>query len=393
MKRRGQILSVNWFKGLKVLDLGQGISAPFCAKLFADLGATVIKVEPPEGDYSRTLGPFPNDVPDIEASGTFLGVNTNKSGLVLDIKTDTGKQILLDLVKSSDVVVESFVPGYLDDLGMGFDSLSKENPMLIMTSVSPYGQSGPWAKYEASNLIISNLSGHSMEHPGPVDDLAKQPPLQLGAHQAEFLGGICAATATALALNRRSVHGKGCHVDVSQVESLALLPQTPLAAYAIGVPGKQRSKSSAGKASLLAVLPCKDGYVGISPRQQDQWERMVEIMGAPEWAGDDRFATEQGRLDHWDNLEALLISWTSTMYKEDVYRLCQSTRIPSFPLNTAADLFDSAQFNARAFFVDVDHPVAGTLKYPGWPFHLASGDRVSMDRAPMLGEHNQDFIQ
>ena len=158
-----------------------------------------------------------------------------------------------------------------------------------------------------------------MEHPGPVDDLAKQPPLQLGAHQAEFLGGICAATATALALNRRSVHGKGCHVDVSQVESLALLPQTPLAAYAIGAPGKQRSKSSAGKASLLAVLPCKDGYVGISPRQQDQWERMVEIMGAPEWAGDDRFATEQGRLDHWDNLEALLISWTSTMYKEDVY--------------------------------------------------------------------------
>ena len=295
MKRRGQILSVNWFKGLKVLDLGQGISAPFCAKLFADLGATVIKVEPPEGDYSRTLGPFPNDVPDIEASGTFLGVNTNKSGLVLDIKTDTGKQIMLDLVKSSDVVVESFVPGYLDDLGMGFDSLSKENPMLIMTSVSPYGQSGPWAKYEASNLIISNLSGHSMEHPGPVDDLAKQPPLQLGAHQAEFLGGICAATATALALNRRSVHGKGCHVDVSQVESLALLPQTPLAAYAIGAPGKQRSKSSAGKASLLAVLPCKDGYVGISPRQQDQWERMVEIMESPEWAGDDRFATEQGR--------------------------------------------------------------------------------------------------
>ena len=253
-------MSVNWFKGLKVLDLGQGISAPFCAKLFADLGATVIKVEPPEGDYSRTLGPFPNDVPDIEASGTFLGVNTNKSGLVLDIKTDTGKQILLDLVKSSDVVVESFVPGYLDDLGMGFDSLSKENPMLIMTSVSPYGQSGPWAKYEASNLIISNLSGHSMEHPGPVDDLAKQPPLQLGAHQAEFLGGICAATATALALNRRSVHGKGCHVDVSQVESLALLPQTPLAAYAIGAPGKQRSKSSAGKAVSYThlTLPTSD---------------------------------------------------------------------------------------------------------------------------------------
>tara|TARA_B100000029_G_scaffold96163_2_gene86301 strand:- start:4333 stop:5493 length:1161 start_codon:yes stop_codon:yes gene_type:complete len=386
-------LSVNWFKDLKVVDLSQGISGPFCAKLFADLGATVIKVEPPEGDYSRTLGPFPNDVPDPEASGIFLGVNTNKSGVVLDIRTDIGKQILSDLVNSSDIVVESFVPGVLDDLGLGFECLSKENPGLIMTSVSPFGQSGPWSKYEASNLIISNLSGHSMEHPGPVDDLSEQPPLQLGAHQAEFLGGICAATATSLALNRRSVHGKGCHVDLSQIEALSLLPQTPLAAYAIGAPGKQRSKASAGKASLLAVLPCKDGYVGISPRQQDQWERMVEIMGSPEWAEDEQFATEQGRLDDWDRLEKLLISWTSSMFKEDVYRLCQATRIPSFPLNTAADLFDSAQFKAREFFIDVDHPVAGTLKYPGWPFHLASGSKVSMHRAPLLGEHSQDFIK
>ncbi len=386
-------MSVDWFRDLKVVDLGQGISAPFCAKLFADLGATVIKVEPPEGDYSRTLGPFPDDVPDTEASGLFLGVNTNKSGVMLDIKTDTGKKILCDLIKSSDIVVESFVPGYLDDLGLGYESLSKDNPGLIMTSVSAYGQSGPWAKYESSNLIISNLSGHSMEHPGPVDDLSQQPPLQLGAHQAEFLGGVCAATATALALNRRSMHGKGCHVDLSQVEALALLPQTPLAAYAIGVQGKQRSKSSAGKTSLLAVLPCKDGYVGISPRQQDQWERMVEIMGSPDWSEDDRFATEQGRLDYWDQLEPLLISWTSSQYKEDVYRMCQSTRIPSFPLNTAADLFDSLQFKAREFFVDVDHPVAGKLKYPGWPFHLSSGDRVVIDRAPLLGEHNQDFIK
>jgi len=140
------------------------------------------------------------------------------------------------------------------------------------------------------------------------------------------------------------------------------------------------------------VLPCKDGYVGISPRQQDQWERMVEIMDAPAWAQDEKFVTEQSRLDHWGELEQLLAAWTGSLNKEDVYRLCQSTRIPSFPLNNAGDLFDSVQFKAREFFVEADHPVAGKLKYPGWPFQLGSGQRVNITSAPLLGQNNADFI-
>ena len=385
-------MAVNWFEGLKVLDLGRGISAPFCAKMFADLGASVIKVEPPEGDFARNMGPFPNDVVDSEASGMFLGLNTNKSGITLDVGTDAGRQILIDLVRAADLMIENFVPGYLDEIGLGFDELHKINPRLILTSVSPFGQTGRWSQYKANNLIISNLSGHSMEHPGPVDDIKEQPPLQLAAHQAEFIGGLCAATASVLALNRRDGLEQGCHVDISEIESLALLPQTPLVLSTLGLPTKSRSKADGGKTSLLAVLPCKDGYVGISPRQQDQWERMVEIMDAPAWAQDEKFVTEQSRLDHWGELEQLLAAWTGSLNKEDVYRLCQSTRIPSFPLNNAGDLFDSVQFKAREFFVEADHPVAGKLKYPGWPFQLGSGQRVNITSAPLLGQNNADFI-
>jgi crotonobetainyl-CoA:carnitine CoA-transferase CaiB-like acyl-CoA transferase len=385
-------VAVNWFEDLKVLDLGRGISAPFCAKMFADLGASVIKVEPPEGDFARDMGPFPNDVADSEASGIFLGLNTNKSGITLDVGTDAGRQILIDLVRAADLMIENFVPGYLDEIGLGFDELHKINPRLILTSVSPFGQTGRWSQYRANNLIISNLSGHSMEHPGPVDDIKEQPPLQLAAHQAEFIGGLCAATASVLALNRRDGREQGCHVDISEIESLALLPQTPLVLSTLGLPAKSRSKADGGKTSLLAVLPCKDGYVGISPRQQDQWERMVEIMDAPEWAQDEKFVTEQSRLDHWDELEPLLAAWTGSLNKEDVYRLCQSTRIPSFPLNNAGDLFESVQFKAREFFVEADHPVAGKLKYPAWPFQLGSGQRVNITSAPLLGQNNSDFI-
>ena len=385
-------MAVNFLDGLNVLDLGQGISAPFCAKMFADLGARVIKVEPTGGDISRTMGPFPGDVPDREQSGMFLALNTNKLGVTLSLEAESGRDLLLQLAGDADLLVENFAPSYLPGLGLDFPTLQQCNPRLVVTSVTPFGQTGPWADYQASNLVISNLSGHAREHPGPVDDLAAMPPLQLAAHQAEFIAGLAAATAAMLALNRRRSHGLGCHVDVSSMESLALLPQTTLADFALGRGIKGRSRQEYGRQSLLALLPCQDGYVGISPRQQDQWERMVELMGNPEWARDPKFETRDGRLDNWNDLEPLLAALTGELAKEDVYRRCQASHIPSFPLNTAAELFQSSQFQAREFFTQADHPVAGRQSYPGWPFHLGSGQRVELSPAPLLGQDNAALL-
>ena len=142
---------------------------------------------------------------------------------------------------------------------------------MILTSLTPFGQSGPWADFQANNLLITNLSGFSRDHPGPVDDLERQPPLQLAAHQSDFIAGLTAAAATVTALNRRHQLGGGGHVDVSEMEVLSLLPQTGLTEYSRGNPPKGRHKSVAGIESLRAILPCRDGYISISPRQQDQW--------------------------------------------------------------------------------------------------------------------------
>ena len=385
-------MAFDLFEGLKVLDLGQGISAPFCAKMFADLGARVVKVEPPTGDPARLLGPFPDDVPDPEQSGLYLALNTNKQGITLDLETGAGRELLLQLAAEADLLIENFPPGYLPNLGLDFAAFQERNPRLVLVSVTPFGQRGPWAGYQANNLIISNLSGFSREHPGPVDDLAQQPPLQLAAHQAEFVAGVNAAAAAALALNRRRQHGEGCHVDVSEVESLALLPQTTLTEFPLGVPPRGRHKSVARLESLRAILPCRDGYVSISPRQEDQWQRFVAMMDHPPWAADPKFATRDDRVSNWKDLEPLLSDWTSRQSKEEVYREAQANHIPSFPLNTAADLFSSAQFQAREFFVEAEHPAAGKLPYPGWPIRLGSGKRFQVAPAPLLGQDNQAVL-
>ena len=162
---------MNFFKGLKVLDLGQGISAPFCAKMFGDLGAIVIKIEPPTGDRSRKLGPFPDDIPDREQSGLFLSLNTNKLGVTLDLDILEARQLFIKLIEQTDLIIENFSPNYLTSMKLDFETMQIYNPSLILTSISPFGQTGPWSNYLADNLLISNLSGFSRIHPGPVDNL------------------------------------------------------------------------------------------------------------------------------------------------------------------------------------------------------------------------------
>ena len=388
-KRLVREKQLNFFDGLKVLDLGQGISAPFCAKMLGDLGAIVIKIEPPTGDRARKMGPFPDDLPDQEKSGVFLSLNTNKLGITLNLETPEARKLLARLIEETDIIIENFPPNYLTSLGLDFEAMKSHNPSLILTSISPFGQSGPWANYAADNLIISNLSGFSRIHPGPVDDLDKQPPLQLAAHQSEFIAGITAAAATSIAVTQKLSTGLGSHIDLSEIESLSVLPQTGLTEYAEGNPSRGRHKRVAGIESLRAILPCSDGYVSISPRQQDQWERLIEMMEHPVWANDSRFETRAGRVANWKALEPLLSAWTSKQTKEHVYREAQSRHIPSFPMNAVPDLLVSPQFAARNFFVSSKHPVAGELTLPGWPFQTEQGNDITLSPAPLLGQHNQ----
>lgn len=388
--------STGLLSGLKVVEYGHYISAPFCARLLGDLGASVIKVEDPAGDVARSVGPFPGDVCHPEKSGLFLALNTSKRGVTLDLGSDEGRDLLLQLLDDADIFVENNAPGSLDELGLGYQTLSARYPRLLVVSVSPFGMTGPHRDYLATDLITFHMSGYAPGILGGVDDPASEPPLRAGGHQAEFVTGLTAATAAMMAVTMRGKSGQGTHVDISAQEAMVMMAQGAVSSAALAQgsnsrrPSRRRGDNRPG--ALVAVLPSSDGYVAISPREQRQWVAWLKLMGDPEWGAEERFSTVQLRQENWPELEPLLIEWTLQHAKEDIYRRAQEAHVPAFPVNTAADLFRSRQLQSRGFFREMDHPVVGRLPYAGFPYALSNAHLAASGPAPTLGQHNDELL-
>ena len=380
-----------------MLDVGQGISAPYCAKILAHMGAEVIKVEPPEGDDARDMGPFPGDSPHPEKSGLFLALNVNKYGVTLDLASADGAKTFKNLVASADIVLENPPPDSLEAHGLGYETLKSNNPGLIFTSVTPFGNRGPYKDFKATDLVLYHMSGHAHGLLGAVENPDSDPPIRAGGHQAELVGGMAAATATMMALYRKRMTGKGCRIDISSFEAMVNQLISGLANCAYGRPAPPRDSSKVQEAAVAGmvtaiggILPCKDGYVAISPREDAQWERWLGVMGNPTWASDDRYSTRDARQKNSPSLWKLLSEWSSNYSKHEIARLGQEQRIPCFPVNTVLDLFNDEHLAQREFFVEINHPVAGTLKYPGAAYKFSSTHLPLAARpAPLLGEHNQ----
>ncbi|MGE0059982.1 MAG: CaiB/BaiF CoA transferase family protein, partial [Dehalococcoidia bacterium] len=373
--------------GLNVVELSQGIAGPFCGKLLADLGADVIKVEPPEGDRTRLAGPFPGDEPHAEKSGLFLALNTNKRSVVLDVAVPSDRSRLRELLMTADVVIWGDGATGAKDDALPVEELKRLNPRLVVTSVTPFGRSGPYAERRASDLVVFQMSGYAPLVPGSVDDLDAEPPLRAGGQQSEFVTGISAATGTLMALALRDKTGSAGLLDVSAWESMAMMPQGAFVDAALGKPPRSRLGGAEARVAVVAILPTSDGYVAISPREDHQWAAWLEIMGHPAWENDERFNTRQGRQRNWGELEPLIAEWTKLQGKQELYYACQDAHVPAFPVNTAADLLHSSQMLARGFFEELDHPVAGKLPYAGFPFKLSTGDLRLETPAPLLGQH------
>ena len=378
--------------GVRVLEFGGQISASYCGKILALLGAEVIKVEPPEGDAARRAGPFPADLPHPEKSGLFLALNLNKFGVTLDLTRPEDRYRLGILARGAAVVV-----GNPADCGIRREALRQENSALIVTSVSPFGNWGPYRHFKASDLVLFHMSGQAPGMLGPVVDGDSQPPIRAGGHQAEFVTGLSAATATLMALFRRRQTGQGCHIEVSGFEAMVTQLVSALANCAFERPPPARvvrqtgdTGASAPVVSVGGVLPCSDGYVAISPREDTQWERWVEMMGNPAWADEERFRTREGRELNFTQLWERVGQWTRLHTKHDIARRGQEQRIPCFPVNTVRDLFYDAHLKFRHFFCDIEHPVAGRLIYPGVPYRFSNLTLpLTVRPAPLLGQHNQ----
>lgn len=387
--------------GVQVLEVAQRIAGPYCGKILAHLGASVLKVEPPEGDAARRLGPFPDHSPHPEKSGLFLWLNANKYGVTLDLRASEGRQQLQKLVKTADIIIANDTEGQLDEWHLGYEALRTSNPGLVFTSITPFGNWGPYATFKTSDLVLFHMSGNAPGLLGPVQEPDNDPPIRAGGHQAELVVGMAAATATLAALYRKRLTGVGCHVHISAFEAMVNQVISGLANCAYGQPAPPRDVQHVKEAAIGGmvsaiggVLPCHDGYVAISPREEAQWERWLEVMGHPAWVSDERYATREARQQNAPALWALLSEWSRQYSKHDIARWGQEKRIPCFPVNTVEDLLKDEHLAARRFFVDIEHPVAGRLAYPGVPYTLApTALPLTARPAPLLGQHNDMFLK
>ncbi len=286
--------------GIRVLDLGSGISGPWCAKILADYGAEVIKVEPPgSGDATRRMGPFAGDDPDPEKSLTFLYLNTNKKGITLDPSSATGRKILSSLLADADVLVENNPPAQAKAMGLDYASLSAVNPQLVVTSITPFGQTGPYHDFQATDIVTYALSG-LMYHSGDSD----KEPLRNVLDQSFYVAGANAAAAALVALFARLTSGEGQHVDVSAAECLGahLVQPVPYYNYMGAVKGRRPVRG----AGFEELMPARDGYVAPSVQGSQPWAAIASLIGLEELQ-DEKFATGAGRIAHGEELKELLI--------------------------------------------------------------------------------------
>ena len=376
---------------LSVIEYSTGVSGAMCAKAMADLGADVIKVEPPEGDPTRRIGPFPGGVLNPESSGQFLYLNANKRGVTLDLRSEEGLKQVFDLVARADVFVSDLSVKRASELGLSPTELQKVNRRLVSAYVTPFGNTGPYRDYQGTDLIVWHMGGMGWETPAvAVIDPENEPPLRGRGNQAEYLAGWVAATATMAALHYRETYDVGQEVDVSAMEAVANHIRGNFATYSYDI---ARLPETRQKDYFRWIWPCKDGYVSAHFPTDHFWERLNQLMGYPAWAAKPEYADMPGRRDHVDEIEAGVIDWMGDKTRAQLYEMLQEGGVPCFPVLSMPEILDSAHYQARGFFVDQAHPVTGSVTQPGAPVRYSRTPWELRRPAPTLGQHNDEVLR
>jgi crotonobetainyl-CoA:carnitine CoA-transferase CaiB-like acyl-CoA transferase len=377
-------------EGLKVVEFAEMVSGPMCGKLFADMGAEVIKIEPPgAGDEARRHPPFPGDVPHPEKSGLFLYLNTSKKSVTLDPATPSGAALFKRLVADADLLIENHPPGYLASIGLAYDVLHALNPRLVVTSVTPFGQHGPYAGWKGTDLIAWAMSLTGYNTPTLITDSEKENPLRAPGRQADMMGATTAAAASMLALLQREASGEGQWVDAACWQSVVNTAKVEMAVYGYaGMPySRLRAKAKAG----LEPSPCRDGYVYVLWVVDSHFEALKELLGHPEALEADLFKNTAQRAEYDDVVRPLIQRELLKHGQEWLVREGQKLGLPIGPVLTVAQAAEHPHLKHRGAFVEIDHPVAGHLRYPG-PLVRLTATPPAPRRAPLLGEHNEEIL-
>ncbi len=388
-------------EGIRVLDLTDE-KGLLCGRMLADLGADVIKIEKPGGDAARNIGPFYHDIPHPEKSLFWFAYNLNKRGITLDIESKDGQELLRKLVEKADILVESYPVGYLPKIGLGYPTLSRINPGLIMASITPFGQTGPYKNYKASDIVGMGMGGYLYLCGDP-----DTPPVRISAPQAYLHAASEAATAVMIALYYRDVRGEGQYVDVSMQQSIIMttiqaVPFWLLSQTILERSGHFRTGLTSGTRQRQ-TWPCKDGLVNLviygGKAGAEGNARMVK------WLDDEGLATDYLKQINWDEwdvfnitqqewdkieepISKLLLRYTKAeLITEGMKRL-----LPICPVSSPSEVVNSIQLEHRGFWIEVEHPELGTtIKYPGFCTRFSETPCKVWRRAPLIGEHNMEI--
>ena len=382
-------MSEGALEGIRVIELGQQVSAPYCARLFADYGAQVIKVEPPAGDVVRGWGPFPGDTPHPEKSGLFHFLNTNKQGVTLDVARDSGRELFLRLLAEADVLIENNLPSAMREQGFDYASLETVNPELVMISITPYGQTGPYSAWKGCDLNAFHLSGASHRYCGRPGEA----PLEHGTFSADFYGAAAAAAWGLAATMGRDRVGGGQQVDVSCAEAIAatFVGGQNIGGYAQD--GRFGSRTGVGMplAAPATILPCKDGHVWMLALEPGQWKGLVAAMGNPEWAQLEMFEDMFARGQNADVIYPMVQDWTMEHGKFEIMDLCQKAGVPVTAVFTVKEAAEHPHLQERGYLVEIEHPELGRVRTLGAPFVLPDSPGGPSEPAPLLGQHNESI--
>ena len=391
--------------GLRILDLTD-LKGALCAKLFGDMGADVIKIEPPQGDTSRRIGPFLDGQPHrrgnesstrhemldtlplSDRSLLFWFYNTSKRGISLDLNQPAGQELLKQLVAKADVLVESAAPGTLARLGLGYDELKQTNPNLVFTSITPFGQTGPYKDYRSSDLVAEALGGMIWTNGFP-----DEPPLHALGLQAYHSASFFAAIGTLLALLARDGLGEGQWVDVSMQEAVAGAVEHVAPFYHQGL-GIEQRRGSLHWSRYFRVARCRDGYV--MHCSLGDWTSLVEWVktdGKAQDLDDAHWEDLTYRKEQAEHLFDILDDWAKDYSVAELMEGAQLRRIPYAMVRPPEALVDDPQLKDRGFFSRIEHPELGrTLHYPGGPIHFTTTPWRIARRPPLLGEHNSEVF-
>jgi crotonobetainyl-CoA:carnitine CoA-transferase CaiB-like acyl-CoA transferase len=375
--------------GISVIECGQGVAAAYAAKLMALLGADVIKVEPPGGDVSRYRGPYYNDTPDLNQSGLFMYLNADKKGVTLDL-TDRGDRATLELLLDhADILLHNIPPRLRAGAAMDSAALSQEHPGLIIAGISPFGDDGPYEQFHAYEINAAHASGMASLAPA-VSQFPDRPPLKLFGHQAEFQAGAFAAMASLAAYICRLQSGVGQVIDVSEQECLATMLEgaIPMHSYT----GRSPSRPGHHTYGPRSIWPTRDGWIFINPGEEDQWQRLVELMGNPQWANEEIFKDRFVRGKYADALWPLIAEFTQNWNKQELFIAGQAKRIPLAPMNRPSDVYADIHLRARNFFAPLSTSDGRTIEVPSVPFKSTGSKWRIENPAPRLGEHNNEVL-